>query len=426
MGGTTSSTTSNGSSTNTNNDTKPVLKVQIVYPDSTPDSTGRIILHYSFQICEIIILGYLGQYFLSQLDPRSQEKNNLKTTQSAIQKRLSAIDRSHVDASTFTTHENRIFADVKTPTEVMVSFAQIGGLSKHKEQIMNTLLANDTTRAKLRAAYGKLSEPAKGMLLHGPPGCGKTLLAKAIASECKAVFIELKISHVTDKWHGESQKLTDAVFSLARKLAPTIIFIDEVDTFLRDRGMRSSAHESSTTSQMKASFLSNWDGLTSDQTTRPMYDATTGEQIGIIQLPFEIIVIGATNRPGDIDEAFHRRMPAQFFIGMPNKAERTSILQIMFDQMSITPTCNPIEIANSTEHYSGSDLKELCRDAVSEVTNELCKNGSSNPRPLTLNDFNKVYHRKNPAGRASIAYKEKQIMEDRLKNNGRSFGGGMD
>ena len=97
--------------------------------------------------------------------------------------------------------------------------------------------------------------PPKGILLYGPPGCGKTMIAQATAKESNARFINLNISSLTSKWYGESNRLSSAVFTLARKIAPCIIFIDEVDTFLRNRSMND--HEA--TAQMKAEFMKLWD-----------------------------------------------------------------------------------------------------------------------------------------------------------------------
>lgn len=124
-----------------------------------------------------------------------------------------------------------------------------------------------------------------GVLLHGPPGCGKTLIAKATAREAGTYFINLDLSILTDKWYGESQKLAAAVFTLAVKLQPCIIFIDEIDSFLRARN--SNDHEA--TAMMKAQFMSLWDGLITDPNCT-------------------VIIMGATNRPqvSSCLSCFHR------------------------------------------------------------------------------------------------------------------------
>ena len=114
------------------------------------------------------------------------------------------------------------------------------------------------------ALFSKHLSPPKGVLLYGPPGCGKTMLAKAIAKESGATFINLHISTLMDKWFGESQKLVSAVFSLAKKLQPAVVFIDEIDSFLRERSMGD--HEAM--GMMKAEFMTLWDGLESDAQTR--------------------------------------------------------------------------------------------------------------------------------------------------------------
>lgn len=103
----------------------------------------------------------------------------------------------------------------------------------------------------------QLWQAPKGVLLHGPPGCGKTLIAKATAKEAGMRFINLDIAMLTDKWYGESQKLASAVFSLAIKLQPCIVFIDEIDSFLRSRN----THDHEATAMMKTQFMLLWDGL---------------------------------------------------------------------------------------------------------------------------------------------------------------------
>lgn len=120
------------------------------------------------------------------------------------------------------------------------------------------------------------------------------MIAKALAKESGARFINLQVSTLYDKWFGESQKRTEAVFSLAAKVQPVIIFMDEIDSFLRSR--RNDDHECTAT--MKTQFMTLWDGLTSQKNNK-------------------IIIIGATNRPEDVDLAILRRMPQMFYIGLP-------------------------------------------------------------------------------------------------------------
>merc|ERR1711934_173141 len=131
-------------------------------------------------------------------------------------------------------------------------------------------------KRKLFAGSELLSAP-RGVLLHGPPGCGKTMCAKATAREAGARFINLDISSLTDKWYGESQKIAGAVFTLAKKIQPCIIFIDEIDSLLRVRSQQD--HEA--TSMIKAQFLQLWDGLATDK----------GQCV---------LILGATNRPKDL------------------------------------------------------------------------------------------------------------------------------
>uniref|UniRef100_A0A3Q2XGY2 Outer mitochondrial transmembrane helix translocase n=1 Tax=Hippocampus comes TaxID=109280 RepID=A0A3Q2XGY2_HIPCM len=180
-----------------------------------------------------------------------------------------------------------------------------------------------------------------GVLLYGPPGCGKTLIAKATAKQAGFRFINLQPSTLTDKWYGESQKLAAAVFSLAVKLQPALIFIDEIDSFLRNRS--SSDHEA--TAMMKAQFMSLWDGLDTDHRC-------------------QVIIMGATNRPQDLDSAILRRMPTRFHINQPSLHQREQILKLILENESVDESVELLEIAKQTEGFSGSDLREMCRDGA--------------------------------------------------------------
>lgn len=161
----------------------------------------------------------------------------------------------------------------------------------------------------------------KGVLLYGPPGCGKTMLAKALARESGATFINVTASVLTNKWFGESNKLVAAMFSLARKCQPSIVFLDEIDSFLRER----SKGDHEVTGMMKAEFMTC--------VPRPLSAYCISERTislrlwdGLTSSSDRIIILGATNRISDIDAAFLRRMPKRFAVGLPNLDQRETIL----------------------------------------------------------------------------------------------------
>ncbi|XP_065293519.1 outer mitochondrial transmembrane helix translocase-like isoform X2 [Dermacentor albipictus] len=157
----------------------------------------------------------------------------------------------------------------------------------------------------------------------------------------RARFINLEVAALTDKWYGESQKLASAVFTLAVKIQPCIIFIDEIDSFLRSRD--SQDHEA--TAMMKAQFMCLWDGLITDPDC-------------------QVVVMGATNRPHDVDKAILRRMPAMFHVGLPNQQQRAGIIKLVLETEGVSKDVNIMKIARLTEGFSGSDLRELCRNAA--------------------------------------------------------------
>ena len=205
--------------------------------------------------------------------------------------------------------------------------SDIGGLdsivSSLRESVIYPLLYPN-----LFTASSSLLGAPKGVLLFGPPGCGKTMLAKALAKESEATFINIAASVLTNKWYGESNKLVAGLFSLARKTQPSIIFIDEIDSFLRER--TKGDHE--VTGMMKAEFMTcvigNFHSFFRCLTDRFVWNFLRLWD-GLLSATDRILVLGATNRPNDIDSAILRRMPKRFGIGLPNLEQRVKILKLV-------------------------------------------------------------------------------------------------
>ncbi|TVY83865.1 Protein MSP1 [Lachnellula suecica] len=253
--------------------------------------------------------------------------------------------RPRTDELQLDQYESQIAMEVVAPEDIPVGFDDIGGLDDIIEELKESVIY-PLTMPHLYSHSSPLLAAPSGVLLYGPPGCGKTMLAKALAHESGACFINLHISTLTEKWYGDSNKLVRAVFSLARKLQPSIVFIDEIDAVLGQR--RSGEHEAS--GMVKAEFMTLWDGLTSSN------------QSG---LPARIMVLGATNRMQDIDEAILRRMPKKFPVSLPSRPQRKRILELLLKDTKTDPENFDIEyLTRVMAGMSGSDIKEACRDAA--------------------------------------------------------------
>ncbi|XP_062222011.1 uncharacterized protein LOC133921230 isoform X2 [Phragmites australis] len=300
-------------------------------------------------------------------------------------------------------YERNFISAVIPPNEIGVKFEDIGALEDVK-RTLDELVTLPMRRPEL-FSHGNLLRPCKGVLLFGPPGTGKTLLAKALATEAGANFISITGSTLTSKWFGDAEKLTKALFSFASRLAPVIIFVDEVDSLL---GARGGAFEHEATRRMRNEFMAAWDGLRSKESQR-------------------ILILGATNRPFDLDDAVIRRLPRRIHVDLPDAQNRMKILKILLAKEKLESDFKFDELANATEGYSGSDLKNLCVAAayrpVHELLEEEKKGGVSNEssylRPLKLDDFIQAKAKVSP----SVSYDATSMNELRKWNEQYGEGG---
>ncbi|KAJ1917403.1 AAA ATPase cdc48 [Mycoemilia scoparia] len=225
---------------------------------------------------------------------------------------------------------------VEVPT---VTWDDIGGLENVKQELRETV-QYPVQYADKFVKFGM--SPSKGVLLYGPPGCGKTLLAKAIANECQANFISIKGPELLTMWFGESEANVRDVFDKARAAAPCVMFFDELDSVAKARG--NSPGDSGATDRVLNQILTEMDGMNAKK---------------------NVFVMGATNRPDQIDSALLRpgRLDQLVYIPLPDKASRIAILKAALRKTPVSPNVDYDFIADHTKGFSGADINEICQRA---------------------------------------------------------------
>lgn len=221
-----------------------------------------------------------------------------------------------------------------------IRWTDIGGLDDQVRELKEAI----EWPLKFKESFSRLGiSPPRGILLFGPPGCGKTLLAKAVATESEVNFISIKGPEVMSKWVGESEKAVREIFRKAKMAAPTIVFFDEIDALAPKRG--SGFGDSGTTERVISQLLTEIDGL---------------------EMIKQVVIIAATNRPDIVDTALLR--PGRFdrfvLIPPPDQKSRLKILQIFTKEMPVAEDVDLKQLAKDIEGFSGADIESLCREAA--------------------------------------------------------------
>ncbi|KAL1790494.1 fidgetin 1 [Sigmodon hispidus] len=236
-----------------------------------------------------------------------------------------------------------------------------------------------------------LRGPPKGILLFGPPGTGKTLIGKCIASQSGATFFSISASSLTSKWVGEGEKMVRALFAVARCQQPAVIFIDEIDSLLSQRG--DGEHESSR--RIKTEFLVQLDGATTSSEDR-------------------ILVVGATNRPQEIDEAARRRLVKRLYIPLPEPSARKQIVVNLMSQEQCCLSDEEIElVVQQSDGFSGADMTQLCREASLGPIRclhaaDIATISPDQVRPIAYIDFENAFRTVRP----SVSPKDLELYEN--------------
>ena len=263
--------------------------------------------------------------------PEDSENNGLEVDDDSGPR-----DKNNKVKRTYDRYEKKLLRGVLKPHQIRTTFADVNAPSKTIDDLQS-LTALSIKRPDA-FSYGVLStDKISGLLLYGPPGTGKSLMAKIVAGQTGVNMIQVSSAEINDMYVGEAEKNIRALFSLAKKLNPCVIFIDEADALF---GSRSADRARSSHREVINQFLKEWDGMNNDAGGA--------------------FIMVATNRPFDLDDAVLRRLPRRILVDLPTEPDRQKILQIHLKGENLAGDVDLVGVATRTPFYSGSDLKNVC------------------------------------------------------------------